>query len=173
MKKKYDYKGPQKELSSAEKYTAKQAQEFWKSPKKVSENDIGRNDPCDYLSFNDGRTEMLFNKIREILPDTGSKILELGPNAGRNLSYLHENGYKDLYGIEINAEAVALMHQKNPLLAKNITIDTIEEGILKMHDKEFDLVFSMAVLEHISNDSDFIFDHIKRISSKFIIYLFN
>lgn len=166
---KYNYQGKRENLSSEQKYTSKEAQEFWRNPKKANEHDVGKNDPNDYLTFDDGRSEMLFEKIHEILPDRDIKILELGPNAGRNLNFLYKKGYENVHGIEINADAVNLMEENFPYISKNITLSSIEDGLQDISNNDFDLVFTMAVLEHVSTESDFIFDDIKRISSEFII----
>ncbi len=165
----YNYQKPRLDLKEEEKYTADQARAFWSKPSKADSLDVGKNDPADYLTFNDGRTEMLFDKVKELLPDKQTKILELGPNAGRNLGFLYEQGYENLHGIEINQEAVDLMSTNYPEVAKNVQVNSIEKAIIGMTDNEFDLVFSMAVLEHVSTESDFIFNEIARIAKRYII----
>ncbi|MFL2517234.1 MAG: class I SAM-dependent methyltransferase [Candidatus Azotimanducaceae bacterium] len=165
----YNYQKPRLDLKEDEKYTADQARAFWSSPSKVDSLDVGENNPADYLTFNDGRTEMLFDKVVELLPDRRSSILELGPNAGRNLGFLYEQGYHNLHGIEINQEAVNLMSKKYPEVANNVQVDSIERAIAGLQDNEFDLVFSMAVLEHVSTESDFIFSEIARTAKRYII----
>ena len=55
--------------------------------------------------------------------------------------------------------------------ATEIFESPIENKIKEFSDNEFDLVFSMAVLMHVHNDSDWIFQHIARISKKKLIII--
>lgn len=56
-------------------------------------------------------------------------ILELGCNVGRNLLVLNGEGYKNLYGIEINPNAVEMMKKEHPGLA-TVTVGAIEDVLL-------------------------------------------
>ena len=167
--KKYNYSGELKPIPEEKKYSAQEAQEFWKNPVTSEKKEVEKNSPKDYLSFNDKRSPVLHQIIERFLDNKNSKILELGPNAGRNLNYLYQKGYQNVHGIEINPNAVALLAEAFPEISKNITLSSLEDSLPKLSDNSYDLVFSMAVLEHISTDSDFIFDEIKRISSSYII----
>ena len=53
------------------------------------------------------RSEQLYSFIRDKV-DNDSKILELGCGIGRNLSFLQKKGLKNLFGIDINQEAITL-----------------------------------------------------------------
>ena len=63
------------------------------------------------------------------------------------------------------------MRKTYPELYKNshIHIGPTENLIGKFKTDSFDLIYTMAVLEHIHWDSEFIFESIKKISSKYII----
>ncbi len=167
--KKYNYSGDLKPIADEDKYSAKEAQEFWKNPVVSEGKEVEKNAPKDYLSFNDNRSPVLHQIIERFLDSKNSKIIELGPNAGRNLNYLYQKGYQNVHGIEINPNAVSLLAESFPEISDNITLSSLEEALPEIENKSYDLVFSMAVLEHVSSQSDFIFDHIKRISSGFII----
>ncbi len=99
------------------------------------------------------------------------KILELGCSVGRNLNILYHNGYKNLAGIEINKQSIELMEERYSEMYKTIDIytSTIENAIKHILDLEYDLIFSMAVLEHVHTDSEFIFREIARITKTFLI----
>ena len=77
------------------------------------------------------------------------KILEVGSNVGIQLVFLKRMGFKNLYGIEINREAIEF--------SKSITknIDIIEGSVLDIpfRNNYFDLVFTSGVLIHISPDN--------------------
>jgi 2-polyprenyl-3-methyl-5-hydroxy-6-metoxy-1,4-benzoquinol methylase len=109
------------------------------------------------------------NLLLRYIKKYGSKehsILELGCNCGRNLNILYKNGFKNLEGIEINKKSVQLMKEKFNMDIP-IHISSIED-IIKNLDK-YDIVFSMAVFEHIHPKSKWIFEDISRIVKKYLI----
>ena len=92
------------------------------------------------------------------------KILELGSGVGRNLSVLHNAGFKNLNGIEISEKSINVMRQSYPELRHNkIHHSPIESIIDIIPDKEYDLIYTMAVLEHLPFESDWVFHEISRV----------
>jgi len=138
--------------------TLNEIHEFWKNP-----NDI--NLPETYIL---GERSLflldLFNYTNIKLTDS---ILELGCNVGRNLNFLFVNGYKNLSGIEININAKPVMERIFPFVHKYATIywDSIENIIIQQED----VIFTMAVLEHIHPDSEWIFEEMSHKANKYII----
>ncbi|MCP3029930.1 class I SAM-dependent methyltransferase [Halobacillus sp. A1] len=116
------------------------------------------------------RSEFLTKHVKKYVAKKG-KVLEVGCNVGRNLNHLFSHGYKDVTGIEISEQAVKAMKKTYPQLAKkaNIIHSPVENVIKKLPTDGFDLVFSMAVLEHIHPDSDWILEEIARISGEYLI----
>ncbi|MFG6150079.1 class I SAM-dependent methyltransferase [Halobacillus sp. B23F22_1] len=116
------------------------------------------------------RSEFLTEYIKKYISKRGY-ILEIGCNVGRNLNHLYENGYKRLAGIEISEEAVEALKQTYPKLGEHAEIlqRPIEDVVKEVHTNSFHLVFSMAVLEHIHPDSEWVFEELARISRAFII----
>ncbi|KYK28210.1 MAG: class I SAM-dependent methyltransferase [Theionarchaea archaeon] len=100
-----------------------------------------------------------------------ARILEIGCNVGRNLNYLFLAGFRELSGIEINEKAIQILRQSYPEMAghANIYNKSVEEAIRDFEDNEFDIVFTMAVLEHIHRDSEWIFSEMVRITRNFLI----
>lgn len=141
----------------------KGAHSFWQHP---TEDNL----PTTYAEANIERSEFLFRIMKDLIKPKCS-ILEIGCNAGRNLNYLHKNGFKNLSGIEINANAIELMKKVYPDLAKACTIHIkpVEDVVTKMIDNSIDLVFTMAVFEHIPREREFIFKEIARISKDYIV----
>lgn len=135
---------------------------FWKQDSPILNKAEG------YIQGN-YKSEFLYKFLPELEPSL--PILELGCNVGRNLNYLFTKGFSNLSGVEINEHAVKLMEKTYPEFYRQATIynDTIEETIKKIPEKSFELVFTMAVLEHIHPNSEFIFNEIIRISKKYII----
>jgi len=129
--------------------------EFWRQP-----NPVG-NDPNGYIHMV-GRSAALLEIISDLPKD--ARILEVGCNVGRNLAYLYDNGYTRVEGIEINPNAVELLRKTFPQLAgTRIHIGAGGEVLPQFADDEFDLVYTMAVIEHIHPDESGVFDNMARI----------
>ena len=129
--------------------------------------------PEDYMKLIKA-SELLYEQVKSF--DTLSKdepILEIGCNVGRNLNFLYQQGFHNLYGIEINESAISAMKKYYPDMASDSTIleGPVEERIKEIKDKEMTLTFTMAVLETIHPSSNFIFSEISRITSKFLIVI--
>jgi pseudaminic acid biosynthesis-associated methylase len=92
-------------------------------------------------------------------------ILEVGCNIGNQLNLLQTQGYKNLYGIEIQSDAV----ERAKEYTKGINIVEGSAFDLPFRDNFFDLVFTAGVLIHISpDDIGRAMDEIYRVSDKYI-----
>ncbi len=98
-------------------------------------------------------------------------VFEIGCNAGANLDRLFRAGFTRLGGIEINPEAVKLLSETFPELASQVEIydAAVEEVIQTIPDDAFDIIFTMAVLEHIHRDSEWTFQEMARIARRYLI----
>ena len=137
--------------------------QYWKQPWD------GSNFPRDYLK-GEARSKLLVEIIKKFVkPD--SSIIEIGCNVGRNLNYLFHSGFMKLRGVEISGEAVQLLKESYPEMVSYCKIynKPVEEIIKEFRDGEFDVVFTMAVLEHIHIDSEWIFPELVRITKDFLI----
>jgi SAM-dependent methyltransferase len=137
---------------------------YWKDPKDIF------NSPEGYLQGHE-RSEFLVNLVKPYLKDTNASILELGCNVGRNLQHLLDAGFSNLSGVEVNGNALMLMKEKFPKLASQAKIyhSTIEDWFIKNSSAKFDLIFVMAVLEHIHSDSEWIFPEVSKMSEHLIV----
>lgn len=136
--------------------------QYWTAP------DDGSNRPESYLSLeNPKRSEYLVKTAREVVGPS-AKILEVGCNVGRNLNFLFTNGFKNLSAIEISENAVRLLRENFPAMAASSTIHNspLESVIRTFADRQFDFVFTMAVLEHIHTESEWTFQEISRVAGK-------
>lgn len=94
-----------------------------------------------------------------------NNILEAGCNTGNQLGMLQHQGFKNLYGFDIQPHAVA----KAKELTKGINIIAGSIFDIPFKDKYFDLVFTAGVLIHISpNDIKTALREIHRVSKKYI-----
>lgn len=134
--------------------------EFWRQPAPQGNN------PHDYIRAT-GRSQALLELISDLPKD--AHILEVGCNVGRNVAWLFDHGYTNIQGIEINSHAVELLRKTYPQLADvQVSIGAAGEVLPKFADDEFDLVYTMAVLEHIHPDESSVFDDMTRIGKQIL-----
>jgi 2-polyprenyl-3-methyl-5-hydroxy-6-metoxy-1,4-benzoquinol methylase len=105
------------------------------------------------------RSEYLVSLVKQYVK-TNASIIELGCDVGRNLYQLWQAGYKNLAGVEINEDVVRLMKERFPEMRPIIYQGSIEDRIKEL--QEYDLVFTVAVLEHIHRDSEWVFPEIAK-----------
>lgn len=92
-------------------------------------------------------------------------VLEVGCNIGNQLRLLQAKKFKNLYGIEIQKDAVARAKK----LTKDINIVQGSAFELPFKDNYFDLVFTSGVLIHIHpRDLKAVMKEIYRVSKKYI-----
>ncbi|WP_224268663.1 class I SAM-dependent methyltransferase [Haloprofundus salinisoli] len=98
-------------------------------------------------------------------------VLELGCSSGRHLAHLHNHGYRNLHGIDVNEEATTVMRQAYPDLAAAGTfyIDAIENVVSEFDDDAFDVVYSVETLQHIHPDNEWVFDELARITADHLL----
>ena len=116
-------------------------------------------------------TVKMYGVLRSLMNDDFLKglditnVLEVGSNVGTQLAMLQKQGFKNLYGIDIQEDAV----QQAKQLTKNINIVQGSAFDLPFRDDYFDLVFTSGVLIHISpDDVKDVMKEIYRTSKKYI-----
>jgi SAM-dependent methyltransferase len=135
--------------------------EYWRNPGK-------ENLPGKYLSSaRSERSEYLVNLLLSIGVYNQDTILEIGCNSGRNLMHLWKAGYRHLMGIEINPEAVKLMHDKLPYLKADVRVGPVEQVLPQI--ETVDVIVTLAVLVHIHPESEFIFGEMADRAGRFIV----
>lgn len=131
--------------------------EFWRNP-------TPGNTPDDYASVGPERASLLFDLVQVLNLDKGASILELGCNVGRNLARLKNEGYTNLHGIDINEQAISMLKDKHPDITAIAA--PIEMLLARMTSGRYDLVYTMATLEHVANGP--VFCHIPRVALRLI-----
>jgi len=99
-----------------------------------------------YLTFGMTRSQMNEDFLGKL--NRHMKILEVGSNIGLKLRFLADMGFKDLYGIEINEEAINLANKLNTRLPIYIIKGSAFD--IPFKDNYFGLVFTSGVLIHIN-----------------------
>ncbi len=120
---------------------------YWRHP-------ADENSPECYLVNRRARSEWVAARVETLVGKT-ARILEVGCNAGPNLAELHNRGFTNLEGVEINPDALNLLAQTYPEMPVALHNMPVEEFAPTMSD--YDLVFTVAVLEHIHPDSEHVF----------------
>jgi len=144
-------------------------QEFWRNPDGKSLEDGGLKSICRPSFFVNlkGVTAMVTSTLLKYLPLDAS-IIELGCGTGRNLAGLKAVGYTNLFGVEINPDAIALGRKSFPLLEGiDILCSSIEDAINDL--PEADCYFTQGVLMHLPPTSDWVHEVIARKARKIIM----
>jgi 2-polyprenyl-3-methyl-5-hydroxy-6-metoxy-1,4-benzoquinol methylase len=132
---------------------------YWKN----RTNNSNRNMPYRYLKPIDRSIELYEFVNKHIHLD--SKILEIGSNVGRNLNHFYQNGHKNVSGIEINEHAIEQGRESYSEMymdKKTLFINDSAYSALKDFKKKYDLVFTMAVLLHMTTEEqNYVFNWIK------------
>lgn len=112
--------------------------------------------------------------IQEVIESAGlddPSVLELGCSSGRHLAYLVEHGYRDVAGIDINPEAVAVLRETYSELADvgSFYIAPIEDQLPDFEAGAFDVVFSIETLQHVPSEQGAVFDSVARVTDDLLI----
>jgi len=94
------------------------------------------------------------------LPKT-SKILDIGCNYGSLINHLFKKGYKNVYGIDINKEAINEGKKAYPPIKSRIIVYNGKKIPFKI--ESFDVVLMFDVIEHIPNIKGFMEQEVKRV----------
>ena len=117
--------------------------------------------------------------IRELLLhylDTDARVLEIGCSSGRHLAHLHDGGFRNLHGIELNADALDVMAETYPELADSGTFHVGDAGELlpTVEDGAFDAVYTVETLQHIHpEEADHVFDEVARVTDDLLVTVEN
>lgn len=97
---------------------------------------------------------------------TDGTVLELGCSAGRHLAHLYSHGYRDLWGVDVNADAGTVMRQAYPKLADEGTFvfEAIQDVIADFDDGQFDAVYTVETLQHLHPDHDWVLAELARVT---------
>lgn len=122
----------------------------------------------------DERSELL----REVLEDavgTDASVLEPGCSAGRHLAHLHESGFDDLSGIDVNDESLEVLAENYPGLAADgsFYMDAIETVVPAFDDGAFDAVYTVETLQHLPPTSESAFAELARVADDLLVTVEN
>ena len=117
--------------------------------------------------------------IRDLLEhflSTDARVLEIGCSSGRHLAHLHDGGFRNLHGVELNAEALDVMAEEYPALDEDGTFHLGDAGSIlpAFDDDAFDAVYTVETLQHIHPDeAEAVFDEVARVTGDLLITVEN
>ena len=117
--------------------------------------------------------ELTLNKIIELTKDLNSPILDLGCNQGRYLKYLHDKGFRNLYGVDIMRTAIDHMKKNNSYMYQNsnISIDFFQRYLPKIKNDFFFNTFTIGASIELIHPSYDLIKEMVRVTKKNIILL--
>jgi SAM-dependent methyltransferase len=135
----------------------------------------GAYSPEYYAYYGPNETSELLRARLDAALDSDAAVLELGCSSGRHLAHLHDHGYEELHGIEINDEAFDVMADAYPDLFDRGTFyaDAIEDVVPEFEADRFDAVYSVETLQHIHPDDEWVFDELARIAGELLVTVEN
>lgn len=138
--------------------------DFWKSSfgDEYTERNSGDWDAFYKEQWGITRTELNRDFLDNLKKDL--RILEFGCNRGNQLKILHKEGFTNLWGFDINKQAVEMAK-------KDVTLNIFEcSGFdTPFKDNSFDLVFTSGVLIHIAPENlSKIMNEMYRVSKRYI-----
>lgn len=135
----------------------------------------GEFSPAYYAHLGPNKVSKSLVTLLEYYSTEEASILELGCSSGRHLAYLHENGFENLTGIDINDESFEVMAKSYPDLADTGTFHTgsIERLVSEFADNTFDVVYSVETLQHVHADDEWVFEEIGRITRDLLVTIEN
>jgi SAM-dependent methyltransferase len=135
----------------------------------------GAYSPAYYAHYGPDETS---EAIRELLARTVGReasVLELGCSSGRHLEHLRADGFSDLHGVELNAEAFDVMAEHYPDLRSEGTFSraAIEDVVGGFADDEFAAIYAVETLQHVHPDERWVFAELARITGRVLVTVEN
>ncbi|MFB6104624.1 MAG: class I SAM-dependent methyltransferase [Halobacteriaceae archaeon] len=131
----------------------------------------GAYSPAYYAHYGPNRVSRRLAELLADAPGTDGAVLEIGCGSGRHLAHLHDQGFGDLTGVDVNPEAAHVLHTTYPALADVCTlyIDPIEDLVEEVPGDAFEAVFAVETLQHIHPDATGVFEGIADIAADRLI----
>jgi SAM-dependent methyltransferase len=135
----------------------------------------GEYSPEYYAYYGPDETSETVRRLVDRFVDRDAAVLELGCSSGRHLSHLHDDGFENLAGVEINADAIDVMREHYPDLAADGTfyLEPIEDVVRDFEDGQFDVVYSVETLQHLHPDLEWVFEELARITGDLLVVVEN
>ena len=135
----------------------------------------GEYSPEYYAYYGPDETSETLRALLDRYVGRDARVLELGCSSGRHLAHLHDHGYENLTGIEVNEHAFEVLADSYPALADAATLHhgAIEDLVPAFEDGAFDAVYSVETLQHLHPDARWVFDDLARITGDLLVTVEN
>lgn len=131
--------------------------------------------PAYYAELGSNKVSKSLVTLFDYYSSEDASILELGCSSGRHLAHLHESGFEDLTGIDINEASFEVMAAVYPDLADAGTFHAgaLERLVPGFADDSFDLVYSAETLQHVHPDDEWVFEDLVRVTGDLLVTVEN
>jgi len=135
----------------------------------------GEYSPAYYAYYGpDDRSEA----VRELLVEhvgRDAAVLEVGCGPGRHLAHLHDDGFADLAGVELNAAAADVMAEHYPELAAaaRFHVGDAEAYATGLEDDAVDATYSVEALQHVHPTAEGTFAELVRVTADLLVTVEN
>ncbi|MDS0282865.1 class I SAM-dependent methyltransferase [Haloarcula onubensis] len=135
----------------------------------------GEYSPTYYAHYGPDETSELVRATIERYAGRDARVLEVGCGVGRHLAALAEGGFSALSGVDVNADALAVLRETYPGLASvgEFHAASIEEYVEGVETDAVDAVFSVETLQHIHPDAEWVFAELARITGDLLVTVEN
>ncbi len=131
----------------------------------------GAYSPAYYAHLGPNETSDVIRRTLERFLPRDAPVLELGCSSGRHLSHLHDHGFTDLAGVELNPEAFEVMADAYPELADAGTFYrcSIEDLLGDVAADRFAAVVSVETLQHLHPDAAWVLEDLSRVTTDLLV----
>lgn len=118
----------------------------------------------------DPASQAQMDEIMALVPERNASILDMGCNVGRHLAYLHEQGYRNLRGVDWSESAIRDMARRYPEMhaAAKLTRASFEE-FLSAAQEPVELVYTRGATFELVHPSFPLIRQVCRIAKRYVV----
>lgn len=131
----------------------------------------GKFSPAYYARIGPNEVSETLARVFDHYVGEDARILEVGCGSGRHLAQLHDHGFENLTGIDVNDESFDVLAEHYPQLAEAGTfhVGAIEDLLPEYPDGTFDVVYSVETLQHVHPDNEWVFEELARVTDDLLV----
>jgi SAM-dependent methyltransferase len=116
-------------------------------------------------------SDILMKEVEELVSGPVARVLDLGCNVGRHMNVLAERGFRNLYGVDVQSEALRLMPEVFPALKgiAKVTEATFQDYLPGVEDGFFEVVFTCGATVEVVSPSFPICREMARVASRGVV----
>lgn len=120
-------------------------------------------------------SHVLIDEVSRVASNPNVPILDLGCNVGRHLNALHQRGFTNLYGVDVQRAALKHMPEVFPEMCKVSHVEqaTFQDYLPRVADSFFEVVFTHGITIELIPPSFPICQHMARTAKKAVVMVVN